>query len=255
MFLAINGQRVNVVAFGPGPRAFLGVGGWAGSWELWQQPFETMSRTWRCVAYDHRGTGETVVPLEAITAEAMVADVFAVMDALGIARCVLGAESAGARTALQAALDRPDRFEGLVIVDGNWSVSANGPDNPFSVALRTNFAAALHDFMERCTPGVDKEHIRRWGQDILRRSGSEAAARLNDFAAGWDVASRVGEVRVPTLIIHSAGDRLVPLAQSEELAARIPQSTLVVIVSDSHVPTMTEADQVVAAIADFFGDG
>ena len=62
VFLPINGHRINVVAFGPGPRTFLGVGGWAGSWELWQQPFEALSRTWRTVSYDHRGCGETVVP-------------------------------------------------------------------------------------------------------------------------------------------------------------------------------------------------
>ena len=253
MFRTIGGHRFNVVSFGPGPRTFLGVGGWAGSWELWQQPFEAMSRTWRTVSYDHRGTGGTVVPVEEITIEAMTRDVFAVMDALGIERCVLGTESAGARTALQAALDHPDRFEGLVLVDGNWSVSQTTPDNPFSTGLRTDFEATIRDFMERCTPGADYAHIRRWGRDILSRSGPEAAARLNEFAAGWDVASRVDAVHVPTLIVHSAGDRLVPVAQSQELAARIPGSKLVLIESESHVPTMTHADMVVAAIEEFFG--
>lgn len=35
-----------------------------GNWELWLQPFELLSREWRCIAYDRRGSGETVVPLE-----------------------------------------------------------------------------------------------------------------------------------------------------------------------------------------------
>jgi len=251
---------------------YLGVGGWAGSWELWQQPFEEMSRTWRTVSYDHRGTGETVVPVEEITIEAMTQDVFAVMDILGIDRCVIGAESAGARTArrrwaalpgrspesagartaLHAALDHPDRFEGLVVVDGNWSVSRAAPNNPFSTGLRTDFEATIHDFVERRTLGAGYEHIRRWGRDILRRSGPEAAARLNEFSSGWDVASQVDEVCVPTLVIHSVGDRIVPRS-SQELVVRIRGSKLVLIESDSHVPTMTHAETVIVAIEDFFG--
>ncbi len=252
MFMRINDQRINVVAFGPGPRTFLGVGGWAGTWELWQQPFEQLSRTWRTVSYDHRGAGETVVPIEDITTEGLTADVFGVMDALDIDRCVLGAESSGARTALAAALERPDRFDGLVLVDGNYGGYRNKGNDPFVELLRSDFDAAIDGFMERCTPGAEYAHIRRWGRDILRRSGPAAAARLIESGEGFDITERLGEVRVPTLLIHSVRDRIVPFAFSEELAARIPGSTLVAIEGESHVPTMTHADEVVRAITQFF---
>jgi pimeloyl-ACP methyl ester carboxylesterase len=252
MFLPINGHRINVVAFGPGPRCFLGVGGWAGSWELWQQPFEALSRTWRTVAYDHRGSGETVVPPEAITLEGLVADLFGVMEARGIERCVLGAESAGARTALAAALERPECFEGLVIVDGEYTGRATA-HHPFADALRADFDAALDGFVANCVPGADLEHIRRWGRNILVRARQEPAARLAELGAGFDLTDRLPGLRLPTLIIHSARDRLVPLARAEKLHALLPESKLMVLDADSHVPTMTHADQVVAAIVEYFG--
>ncbi|MFN8541833.1 MAG: alpha/beta hydrolase [Thermomicrobiales bacterium] len=252
MFLPINGHRINVVAFGPGPRTFLGVGGWAGSWELWQQPFETLSRSWRTVAYDHRGSGETVVPPEAITLDGLLADLFGVLDALGIDRCVLGAESAGARTALAAALARPERFEGLVIVDGEYTGRASAR-NPFAEALRADFDAALDGFVAHCVPGDDQGHIRRWGRNILVRSRPEPAARLAELGVGFDLTARLGDLRLPTLIIHAARDRLVPLARAHELHALLPESHLVVLDADSHVPTMTHAGEVVAAITGYFG--
>lgn len=252
MFMQINGQRINVVAFGPGPRTFLGIGGWAGNWELWQQPFEELSRTWRTVAYDHRGAGETVVPIAAITTAEMVQDVFGVMDALGIERCVLGAESSGARTALAAALERPERFEGLVIIDGNYLGYTRRGNDPFTDLLRSDFDAALYEFMARCTPGAGEAHVRRWGRDILRRSGAVAAAQLQESGEGFNIQDRLGEIQIPTLIIHSERDQMVPLGRSQNLAALLPHNTLVVIDSDSHVPTMTDAGKVVAAIEEFF---
>jgi len=253
MFLPINGQRINVVAFGSGPRVFLGIGGWAGSWELWQQPFEGLSRTWRTVAYDHRGAGETVVHPDKITTEGLVADVFAVMDALDIRRCVLGAESSGARIALLAALAQPERIEGLVLVDGSYPGSPRRDNDPFTDLLRSDFEAAINQFMERCTPGEGLEYIRRWGRDILRRSRAVAAVRLMELGESSDMVERLGEIRMPTLIIHSARDRIVPLSLSEQLHARIAGSKLVVLDSDSHVPTMTDAVQVITAIEEYFG--
>jgi pimeloyl-ACP methyl ester carboxylesterase len=175
------------------------------------------------------------------------------MDVLGIDRCVLGAESAGAKTALAAALAAPARFEGLVLVDGNHAPGRPAGDNPFAAALRADFAAALDGFMASCTPGENRAHIRRWGYDILARARPEPAARLAELGAGFDLGDRLGEIVIPTLLIHSERDRIVPLSLSQDLAARLPNSKLVVIDSDSHVPTMTEADQVVAAIMEFFG--
>lgn len=253
MFLTIGEHRINVVAFGPGPRTFVGVGGWAGSWELWQQPFEELSRTWRTVSYDHRGTGETVVPPEAITLDGMVSDLFGIMDALGIDRCVLGAESSGARTALTAALEHPDRFAGLVLVDGNIKADPPAGENAFATALRADFEAAIDGFMQRCTPGEENAHLRRWGRDILRRAGSEAGARLAESGAGFAIEDRLGAITIPMLIIHSARDRIVPLASSEALAARLPNCALIVLDSDCHVPTVTHAAEVAAAIEAHFG--
>jgi 3-oxoadipate enol-lactonase len=90
MFIKVNKDRLHTVSFGKGPRTFLTHGGWVGNWEVWQQLFELMSESWRCVGYDHRGAGESPVPPETITPETVVDDLFAVMDTLEIKRCVLG---------------------------------------------------------------------------------------------------------------------------------------------------------------------
>nr|MCU0898845.1 alpha/beta fold hydrolase [Burkholderiales bacterium] len=105
MFIDVGDAKLYATAFGPRTApAIVAIGGWIGSWELWAEPFSILSERWRTVAYDHRGSGATVAPVESITFANLVTDLFAVLDAHGIETCTLAAESAGAQTALGAAL-------------------------------------------------------------------------------------------------------------------------------------------------------
>jgi pimeloyl-ACP methyl ester carboxylesterase len=60
VFVQSDDVLLNVVEWGsPELAAFVGHGGWVDSWELWQEPFQLMQSRWRCVCYDHRGSGAT----------------------------------------------------------------------------------------------------------------------------------------------------------------------------------------------------
>ena len=96
MFIKTADASLLVSAFGRGPRTFVAHGGWVGSGELWHAPFDILSRSWRTVTYDHRGTGGTTHTAAEITFEMLVADLFTVLDRLDIKDCVIAAESAGA---------------------------------------------------------------------------------------------------------------------------------------------------------------
>src|SRR4051794_26855959 len=61
---------------------------------------------WRCIAYDHRGAGESPCDPASITVSAMVSDVVAVVDAVGVDRCILAYSGPGSpdRSSLPDAL-------------------------------------------------------------------------------------------------------------------------------------------------------
>ena len=94
--------------------------------------------------------------------------------------------------------------------------------------------------------------IRRWGRHILQRSPQAAAVRLLDCMIGVDMRPLVAQVVQPALILHGDQDSIVPLADSEWLATRIPGSALHVIRGAGHVPTITRPDEVASAISEFF---
>jgi pimeloyl-ACP methyl ester carboxylesterase len=247
MFIAVEGHQLNTVAFGSGEATFVAHGGWVGNWELWQQPFELMQAQWRCLGFDHRGSGASSFPPEAITPEALVDDVFRVLDHFEVDSCVLAGESLGALTCIQAVLRDPSRFAGLVLVDGVPAASEQAMA-PLVTGSRTDYAATVHAFIDACVPEADSEHIRRWGRQILLRADPEAAARMFEAHYEAAVAPDITQISVPTLLIHGENDAIVPVALAEAVTNAVPGAELVVLPDAGHVPTLTQPHEVVDAI-------
>ena len=245
MFIPAGGYLLNTVEFGTAPNVFVAHGGWVGSWELWQQPFQLMQDRWRCIGYDHRGSGASTAPSDAITPQALVDDLFTVLEHYGVERCVLAGESLGALTCVLAVERDPSRFSGLILVDGGYTINM---DNPLIAGSRANFPGVVHGFVDRCIPEPDSEHIRRWGRQILLRADPESAARLFESHAEANLTPDLSAIRVPTLILHGELDAIIPPVVGEMAAKAIPDSKLVLIPGAGHVPTMTRPEALVAAI-------
>ncbi len=255
MFLKTSDASILVSAFGSGRNAFVAHGGWVGSGELWLPPFEYLSRSWRTVTYDHRGTGGTVHAAPKITYEALLADLFEVLDRLGIERCVLAGESAGAAVVLEAALRRPERFVGLVIVDGRYVGDRTPQQDRLIQGCRADFPATMDAFVNACVPEEACEAERAWGKMIVKRSNATSAIELMECLQGIDIECRLGSLNQPTLVIHGSRDAITPIASSEKLAALLPNARLVVAEGAGHVPTVTRPEWLAAQIDEFFGVG
>jgi pimeloyl-ACP methyl ester carboxylesterase len=181
-----------------------------------------------------------------------VDDLFAVMDALDIETCVLAGESSGVDVVLHAYFTHPDRFDGLVLVDGDPGSSGGPPDDERLTPIRLDFPAYWQNFVYRCIPEPGADHIRRWGRRIGARSDGEHAARLAGAFGGIAFGDRLAEVAVPTLVIHGSDDKIVPLEGGRALADGIPNSKLVIIDGAGHVPTLTFPLKVADAVNAFF---
>lgn len=161
MFTPIGPSLINAVSFGSSD-VVLGVGGWIGNWELWQQPFELLSADgYRTIAYDHYGAGETVAPSELATFEGQVQAVFQILDHYDIGRCVLAGESNGGTVALAAAARHPERFRGVIVVDAATNGFDNDRTRGFVEALRSDHAGSMGMFVDFCIPEPDADHLKR----------------------------------------------------------------------------------------------
>lgn len=107
-----------------------------------------MSQNWGTIAYDHRGAGATIAPLESISFNRLVEDVFAILDAYNAENCVLAAESAGALTALgRQILDRASQAAAIALY-----LSSGGIDLRNELSHVSQPTLILHGEADRIVP-------------------------------------------------------------------------------------------------------
>ena len=69
-----------------------------------------------------------------------------------------------------------------------------------------------------------------------------------------DLTSQLPDIRVPTLVIHGEHDAVVPLATARQLAASIPNASLVVLPNAGHVSNQEQPEAFNAAVRLFLAE-
>jgi len=113
----VNGITVHYQTRGTGPDVMLvhGITSCLAQWYVEILP--ALTRQYRVTAYDLRGHGLTEITPSGYSSDALALDLLALMDHLGIERTCIVAHSFGGAVALHAALMRPERFRGIVLLD------------------------------------------------------------------------------------------------------------------------------------------
>lgn len=255
MFERIADRIINVVSFGQGDPPFFAVGGWIGTWQVWRQTIEILSEDRRVIAYDHRGSGQSLAPIHSLNREGLVDDVFLLLDHLQIDQCWLGGESQGGFIAACAYLRDPSRFKGLVIIDSTPHWQADDERRlAFASGLEADPDATLARFVGACIPEPDaKPHLRRWLLDILREAEPEyGPALIRQMEV--DIRNRLAEIDCPTLILHGLADTIEPPENGRLFAAGIPNARWIGLDGVGHVPTITRPREVARAINELIAE-
>ena len=215
----------------------------------------------RMVRFDKRGTGMSDPVSGAPTLELRMDDVRAVLDAVGARRAAFYGVSEGASLAILFAATYPERTAALVIRSAVprtlWA-----PDYPWGSteeAYRERMERELQIFGPRAKAleavhelGTFDEDGAAQFLDYLRYGASpgmlEALLRMN---RDIDIRHVLAAVRVPTLVLHGADDRVVPLAAAEYVARRIPGAQLQVIEGVGHLAIGEGASRISAATGAF----
>jgi pimeloyl-ACP methyl ester carboxylesterase len=257
MKILSNGLNIHVEQQGAGDPALVFLHYYGGSSRTWKHVTARLAPRFRTVAIDHRGWGRSDAPETGYSLTDLAQDANGVIEALGLTHYVLIGHSMGGKMAQLMASSRPTGLAGLILV-------APAPPSPMimpaqarekmagAYATRQTVEDAIDNMLTAKPLGADDRA--QVIEDSLR--GSPAAKIAWPRATSLeDIAARVGDINVPTLIISGELDRVDPPSRLKiELLPRIPQATMAVVPGTGHLSMLESPDAVAALITAFCDD-
>jgi class 3 adenylate cyclase len=216
----------------------------------------------RLILFDKRGTGLSDRISGAATLEERMDDVRAVLDAVGSDRAALvGVSEGGPMSALFAAT-HPTRTSALVLYGSLAKFSADDgypwgwPPEMFeqllagAVACWGQVDSPMLSFLAPSLAG-DARFRELWARFERQAASPGAVAALMRMNAEIDIRHVLPAIRVPTLVVHRAGDTAVAAGQGRYLAEHIPAAKYVELPGTDHLPIAGNFDAILDTIEEF----
>ena len=210
---------------------------------MWDQPsiarfFSRLAGIGRLICYNPRGTGISSGIHPGASLQEWVDDMRSVMDAVGVDRAAIIGDTEGGPTAMLFAATYPERTSALVLIN-TFPRFLRDVDYPAGMPVEA--IPNLVEGFERLfgTGGLadvlapsmsNDEEFRAWYARYQRLSMPGPGAAGMGYRA-WllnlDVRPVLPSIRVPTLVLHRAGNRFVRPGHGRFLAEAIPDAKYV----------------------------
>jgi 3-oxoadipate enol-lactonase len=256
-----DGARIAWEADGPSDApAVLLIMGLAYPAAMWFRLVPALAEQYRVIRIDNRGAGYTGdVAGAPYTVETMAGDCLAVLDAAGVEQAQVVGISMGGLMAQELALSAPDRVRSLCLVATHPGIS-HAVVNPDAMEMllkrgsMTPAEAAEASVPFNYAPSTARELIEEdWAVRMPLAATNDGYLAQAAGTAQWDRYDRLDSITAPTLVVHGELDRLVPPANGEALAQRIPGAQLVLVPDANHVLMTDQPEQVSKILLDWLG--
>ncbi|MGH2585220.1 MAG: alpha/beta fold hydrolase [Dehalococcoidia bacterium] len=258
-----DGVSIAFWTLGEGPPLVYLAGGPWSHVDLWQVPecrrwYERLARNRTLVRFDMRGTGLSDRSVADFSLDALVQDVEAVVDRLGLERFTLfGAADAGP-VAIAYAVRHPERVSHLILwcTMARWADSAHRHRDWQTLVERGGPEWELMaDWCALSALGWSAGEIGRSSAEHLRMSVTPETMQAATAAMmRFDVTDLLSKVGAPALVLHRRDIAWLPIEMATDLASRLPDACLTILDGDSTAPYLGDTEAIAGAIDEFLRD-
>ncbi|WP_076860675.1 adenylate/guanylate cyclase domain-containing protein [Bradyrhizobium mercantei] len=215
---------------------------------------QRLGRFARIIGFDKRGHGLSDRVSGVPSLEERMDDVRAVMDAVGIRKTVLLGFSEGCPMSLLFSATHPDRVSHLVLLGGYMRAGHSIPESQFKSHADAVVASwGSGQTMKRVTGMADatKDQLAVLGKFERMSCSPGAFKAIMMMDRRIDVGSILQNVRVPTLVLHSKADAVVPVSEGRKLGAAIPGARYIEYEDLPHSFITADCERVLDDIEEF----
>lgn len=230
--------------------------------QSWALTVPALAKQFRVITFDNRGAGRTSAPDRPYSIENMADDAVALLDALEIDKAHVLGFSMGGCIAQELALRNPARVDKLILVSTAPDVDGYGVAALRALTTVRRSNVSREGFVRVMAPFI-------YSPDFLNDAGRLERAIVNSLANPYpqqdhaylrqaeaifrfSAASRLGDIKNETLVIHGVDDNLVPPHNGRRLAEGLPSATHVEL-PGGHVGLLEHPDEYNAAFLEFLG--
>ena len=209
--------------------------GWGSSSDSWVEAMEMLaSEGYQVVVPDLPGFGKTLAPNEVWGVEEYAHFVAEFAGSTGLEKFVLAGHSFGGQTAIQFAVDYPEKVEKLILMSAAGVRRTPGFAKKFVM-----FVAKLVSFLLYIVPFQDlRNNIRNAAYMLIhRRDYGKAQGIMRDIfkkVISQDLTAKFSKIQAPTLILWGEKDELTPVQDAHLMKELIPNSELKVFPNTEH---------------------
>jgi pimeloyl-ACP methyl ester carboxylesterase len=175
------------------------------------------------------------------------------MDELQLGPAVVGGNAVGGQLAVALALEHPERVSGLVLAAASGlsdgSAERELPLGPTAAYVWAKMQEIVYDPGHVTAAWVTRIHCILTTRELARR-----VLRTASTAGRQALGPRLGEIRVPTLLVWGKQDRITPRPVAERFHALIPDADLVLLPECGHAPMLEHPGAFATILRDWLAE-
>jgi pimeloyl-ACP methyl ester carboxylesterase len=262
--IAVNGARLHYLDRGEGAESIVFSHSYLLDHRHFEAQIEALSDRYRCLAYDHRGHGQSEVSAGGYEMENLYADAVAFIEAVGGAPCHFVGLSTGGFIGLRLGIRRPELLRSLVLMDTSAEAEPAGNRLRYTLlflilgllgygpvlntGMRLLFGPRFLEQPER------RQEVAEWRRRLTAHDRRAMIRFGRGIAARASVRRELPTIRTPTLVIVGEDDVATPPVCARRIAQGIPNARMCLIPGAGHLTTVEQPAAVTAALVAFLAN-
>lgn len=227
---------------------------------MFADQIEHLKSRYRCIAFDHRGQGQSPVTDTGYDIDTLTDDAIALIEASG-GPCHFVGLSMGGMVAMRVALKRPDLIKSLALISTTPFATPKDVAKGYGVLafmgrwfgfgmLAKKIAPMMFgkDFMEDPARAAERA---RWIKVIGDNSRKGASRTIKALGLAGDISADLARLNIPVIYIAGEQEAALPASMPTDTQALIPNCQIAMIPRAGHSSTI-EQPEAVNAVLDAF---
>ncbi len=260
----VNNAELYYQSVGNGPDTILFSHGYLMNNTMFKGQIEAMKSQFRCVAFDHRGHGQSEVTKDGYKLDNLVTDAISLIEELGIGPVHFVGMSTGGFVGMRIALRRPELLKSLVLMDTSAEAENETALKQYNLLLKmvkyVGWWAVIgqvlpilfhNSFLEDETRQAEVEE---WKRIITSHDKKGIVPFGKGIFARDSVLDRLAGLSLPTAVVVGEEDVATPPEYAQRIADAIPVTKMYTIPDAGHSAAVEKPTVVADAMQEFYAD-